>query len=68
MSRRKITTTVYMEPEEFAFLKSLSTKTHVPMAVYVRQAVATLLAQHGYVVLTDSAVAPAPSDGGFDAR
>lgn len=43
MSRRKISTTVYLTPEQDAALKALSARTKVPMAEYVRQGVDMLL-------------------------
>jgi hypothetical protein len=39
MSRKKISTTVYITPEQEERLKVLSARTHVPMAEYIRQGI-----------------------------
>jgi hypothetical protein len=46
MSRRKISTTIYITPEQDEFLKSLSGRTKVPVAEYVREGIEIILAKH----------------------
>jgi hypothetical protein len=45
-TRNKITTTVYITPEQDAKLKTLSAKTRVPVAAYIRDGIDFVLAQH----------------------
>ena len=44
MSRRKISTTVYLTPEQVRGLEDLHERTRVPTAVYIREGVDLLLA------------------------
>ena len=46
MARRKISTTVYVTPEQDQLLKSLSSRTKVPVAEYIRQGIDLILARH----------------------
>ena len=43
MARRKIPTTVYIEPEQDQRLKSLSERTNVPVAEYIRKGIDLVL-------------------------
>jgi predicted DNA-binding protein len=43
MSRKKISTTVYITPEQDALLKQLNAKTKVPVAEYIRQGIELVL-------------------------
>jgi predicted DNA-binding protein len=43
MSRKKISTTVYITPEQDARLKSLHGRTKVPVAEYIRQGIDLVL-------------------------
>lgn len=43
MSRKKISTTVYITPEQDARLKQLHDKTKVPVAEYIRQGIDLVL-------------------------
>ena len=43
MSRKKISTTVYITPEQDAALKQLNSKTKVPVAEYIRQGIELVL-------------------------
>ena len=43
MSRKKISTTVYITPEQDARLKQLHDKTKVPVAEYIRQGIDMVL-------------------------
>lgn len=46
MSRKKISTTVYLDPEQVIDLAALSKATKVPQAVYVREAIDDVLKKH----------------------
>jgi len=46
LSRRKLSTTVYLTPEQDAALKALNARTRVPVAEYVRQGVDLILRRH----------------------
>lgn len=46
MSRKKISTTVYLDPEQDAALKRLSAHTRVPVAEYVREGINLALRAH----------------------
>jgi len=43
MSRRKVSTTVYITPEQDQLLKQLTTHTKVPAAEYIRQGIDLVL-------------------------
>lgn len=43
MSRKKVSTTIYIEPEQNDALKELAEKTRVPAAVYVRMGIDMVL-------------------------
>jgi hypothetical protein len=47
MARRKISTTVYITPEQDALLKRLSEHTKVPVAEFIRQGIDLVIAQRG---------------------
>ncbi len=44
MSRRKVSTTVYLEPEQAEALHALVARTSVPMAVWIRRGLDSVLA------------------------
>jgi hypothetical protein len=46
MSRKKISTTVYITPEQDAALKVLNAKTKVPVAEYIRQGIELVLEKY----------------------
>jgi len=46
MSRKKISTTVYITPEQDEALKRLHGKTKVPVAEYIRQGIDLVLKQY----------------------
>ena len=46
MARRKISTTVYITPEQDAMLKELHVRTRVPMAEYIRQGIDLVLQKY----------------------
>lgn len=46
MSRKKISTTIYITPEQDQALKQLNAKTKVPMAEYIRQGIELVLEKY----------------------
>lgn len=46
MGRKKISTTIYLEPEQVARLAELSRRTKIPQAVYFRQGLDLILDMH----------------------
>ena len=48
MARKKISTTVYITPEQNEQLKLLHVRTKVPIAVYIREGIDMVLAKHAH--------------------
>lgn len=46
MARKKVSTTIYIEPEQLELLKLLNERTKVPMAEYIREGIDLVLAKH----------------------
>ncbi len=46
MSRKKISTTVYITPEQNEKLKELNKRTKVPVAEYIREGIDLVLKKH----------------------
>lgn len=46
MARKKISTTIYITPEQNELLKLLNQKTKVPVAEYIRQGIDLILEKH----------------------
>lgn len=46
MARKKISTTIYITPEQNERLKLLNEKTKVPVAEYIRQGIDLILEKH----------------------
>lgn len=46
MGRKKVSTTVYLEPEQVEQLAELSKRTKVPQSVYIRRGVNMILDLH----------------------
>jgi predicted DNA-binding protein len=46
MARKKISTTIYITPEQSELLKELNQKTKVPVAEYIRQGIDLILEKH----------------------
>jgi predicted DNA-binding protein len=46
MARKKISTTIYMTPEQNELLKLLNQKTKVPVAEYIRQGIDLVLEKY----------------------
>lgn len=50
MSRRKVSTTIYITPEQNERLKLLHDKTKVPIAEYIRQGIDLILDRHRAII------------------
>ncbi len=48
MARKKISTTIYITPEQNDRLKLLHERTKVPVAVYIREGIDLVLEQHSH--------------------
>ena len=46
MARKKISTTIYITPEQNERLKQLNKRTKVPIAVYIREGIDMVLEQY----------------------
>jgi hypothetical protein len=63
MSRKKISTTIYVTPEQNEQLKVLHARTKVPIAVYIREGIDLVLARHAHLLPGQlQLTAPGPSD------
>ena len=65
MSRKKISTTIYITPEQADRLKVLHERTKVPIAVYIREGIDMLLKHYehvlpGQMTLDGAGTPPAP--------
>jgi len=65
MARKKVSTTIYIEPEQLELLKVLNERTKVPMAEYIREGIDLVLTKHrdklpGQLAL-DTVSAPSPA-------
>jgi hypothetical protein len=50
MARKKVSTTVYIEPEQAERLKLLHERTKVPVAVYIREGIELILAKYEHLL------------------
>jgi hypothetical protein len=50
MSRKKISTTIYVTPEQNEKLRLLHERTKVPVAVYIREGIDLVLHQYGHLL------------------
>ena len=50
MSRNKISTTIYVTPEQSERLKLLHERTKVPVAVYIREGIDLVLQQYAHLL------------------
>jgi hypothetical protein len=50
MSRKKISTTIYVTPEQSEKLRLLHERTKVPVAVYIREGIDLVLRQYGHLL------------------
>ena len=62
MSRKKISTTIYVTPEQNETLRLLHERTKVPVAVYIREGIDLVLKQYEHLLPGQLALeGPAPS-------
>jgi hypothetical protein len=69
MSRKKVSTTIYITPEQAERLKQLHDRTKVPIAVYIREGIDMVLRHYDHVLpgqmslppSAPPAAAPAPA-------
>jgi hypothetical protein len=69
MSRKKISTTIYVTPEQSERLRLLHERTKVPVAVYIREGIDLVLRQYGHLLpgqltLAGEQATPAPTPAG----
>lgn len=50
MSRRKVSTTIYITPEQAERLRLLHDRTKVPIAVYIREGIDTVLKHYEHML------------------
>src|SRR5580698_9231637 len=50
ISRKKISTTIYVTPEQSERLRLLHERTKVPIAVYIREGIDLVLRQYGHLL------------------
>ncbi len=58
MSRKKISTTIYVTPEQNERLKVLHERTKVPVAVYIREGIDLVLRQYAHLLPGQLQLAP----------
>jgi hypothetical protein len=63
MSRKKISTTIYVTPEQSERLRLLHERTKVPVAVYIREGIDLVLRQYGHLLPGQLALTPADGEG-----
>ena len=61
MSRKKLSTTIYVTPEQNDRLKLLHERTKVPVAVYIREGIDLVLRQYGHLLPGQLSLAPGSS-------
>ena len=67
MSRKKVSTTIYITPEQAERLKLLHDRTKVPIAVYIREGIDMVLKHYEHMLpgqMTLDATPPAPATRG----
>jgi Ribbon-helix-helix domain len=60
MSRKKVSTTIYITPEQAERLKLLHERTKVPISVYVREGIDMMLKHYEYVLPGQMSLDAAP--------
>lgn len=61
MSRKKISTTIYVTPEQSEQLRLLNERTKVPVAVYIREGIDLVLKRYEHMLPGQLALTP-PED------
>src|SRR5579862_2732771 len=64
MSRKKISTTIYVTPEQSDRLRLLHERTKVPVAVYIREGIDLVLRQYGHLLPGQLPLADPPAASG----
>lgn len=62
MSRKKISTTIYVTPEQSDRLKVLHERTKVPVAVYIREGIDLVLRQYAHLLPGQLPLVQAPAE------
>lgn len=62
MSRKKISTTIYVTPEQSERLRLLHERTKVPVAVYIREGIDLVLRQYDHLLPGQLPLAPTPPE------
>ena len=62
MSRKKISTTIYVTPEQSEKLRLLHERTKVPVAVYIREGIDLVLRQYNHLLPGQLPLASTPHD------
>lgn len=62
MSRKKISTTIYVTPEQNDKLKLLHERTKVPVAVYIREGIDLVLRQYAHLLPGQLSLTPEPPE------
>jgi Ribbon-helix-helix domain len=69
MSRKKISTTIYVTPEQSDRLRLLHDRTKVPVAVYIREGIDLVLRQYDHLLPGQLPLAsPHGDDAGVDSQ
>ena len=68
MSRKKISTTIYVTPEQNERLRLLHDRTKVPVAVYIREGIDLVLRQYGHVLPGQLSLATEPEPEADDGK
>jgi len=66
MGRKKIVTSIYLEPTQVEQLRELSERTCVPQAVYVREGIDLVLAKHADKLPGQVTLAQVFAEDGWD--
>ena len=64
MARKKLSTTIYITPEQNERLKVLHERTKVPIAVYIREGIDLVLARYEHMLPGQASLLPAGADEG----
>ena len=67
MSRKKVSTTIYITPEQAEHLKMLHDRTKVPIAVYIREGIDMVLKHYDHVLPGQMSLDSSVSPGGTTA-
>jgi hypothetical protein len=68
MSRKKISTTIYVTPEQSDRLRLLHERTKVPVAVYIREGIDLVLRQYEHILPGQLPLAASHADDAADSQ